>query len=123
MIRPTRRKAWLAIAIVAALSAVPAAASAAAPASDEYVLQFPGVRQTDSGPVADANPAPATKDAGDGVQRGVVGEQETPSTPLGALGDAMTGLPVAFTVGLAALAAIVAALALSRRRPIAPAPR
>jgi hypothetical protein len=109
-------KAWLAVAIVAALCAVPATASADAPASDEYVLQVPGVRQTDSGPVADATPV--VKNAGDDVQRGVVGEQEDPSTPLAALGDAFTGFPAAFTVGLAVLAAI-AAFSLSRRRPIA----
>ncbi len=54
MIRPTLREAWLAIAIVAALAAAPAAATAAVPASDEYVLEIPGVRQTDSGPVAGA---------------------------------------------------------------------
>ena len=119
MIRPTGTKAWLAIAIVAALSAVPAVASAAAPASDEYVLEIPGVRQTDTGPVANATPA---TDAGDGVQRGVVGEQETSSAPLAVLGDALSGFPVAYTVGLAALAAI-AALGLSRRRPIVHGPR
>src|SRR4029079_6695594 len=49
MDRPTRTKARLALAIVATLIAVPPpAATPAAPADDEYVLQFPGVSQTDS---------------------------------------------------------------------------
>lgn len=115
MIRPTQGKAWLAIAIVAALAAAPAAASAAAPASDEYVLEFPGVRQTDGGSVAGSTATPT--DAGDGVQRGVVGEQNAPSTPLAAVGDALSAFPAAFAAGLLALAAIVA-LGISSRRPI-----
>ncbi|MFN8114143.1 MAG: hypothetical protein U0R51_13215 [Solirubrobacterales bacterium] len=120
MIRPTRRQASLALAIVAALCAAPAAALAAAPASDEYVLEIPGVRQTESGPVAGA--ATGDGDAGDGVQRGVVAEQDTPSTPLAALGDALAGFPAAFAVGLLALAAIVA-LAVSASRPTPHSPR
>ena len=112
MICPTRRKAWLAIAIVAALTAAPTAASAAATASDEYVLEIPGVRQTDNGSVAGTTAPP--NDAGDGVQRGVVGEQDAPSTPLAALGDALSAFPAAFAAGLLALAAIVALSVSSR---------
>jgi hypothetical protein len=114
MIRPTLREAWLAIAIVAALTAAPAAATAAAPASDEYVLEIAGVRQTESGPVADATAPESAR--GDGIQGGVVGEQDPPATPLAALGDALAGLPAVFVAGLLALAAL-AALIVTRRNP------
>ena len=113
MICPTRRKAWLAIAIVAALTAVPATASAAATASDEYVLEIPGFRQANNGLAAGS--AATANDAGDDIQRGVVGEQDPPPTPLATLGDAVSSFPGAFAAGLLALAAI-ALLSISSRR-------
>lgn len=118
MNRPTRRKAWLALAIVAALTAVPAAAAAAPAAIDEYVLDLHGVRQVDSGPVAAA--AAGAVDRGDDVQRGVVGEREAPPSPLASLGDTLGGLPPAIVVGLLALLGL---LLLARPRPIPHAQR
>lgn len=110
---PIRRKAWLALAIVAALTAVPAGATAAPPASDEYVLEIPGVRQAESGPVGgEAAPSPA----GDGVQRGVVGEGNGTGSPLAALGDSLTAMPASIFAGIVALLAILL-LGIARRHP------
>jgi len=118
MNRPTRWKARLAPAIVAALLLVPAQAAEAgpgagpAPAGDEYVLQLPGVRQSASDV---AQPGRAA-DAGGGVQRGVVGETDEPAGPLAALGDALGALPASILAGLAALGALALLGALLRRR-------
>jgi hypothetical protein len=114
MSNPTR-KARLALAIVAALLALPtASASAAAPAGDEYVLEIPGVRQTDAGPVAAAEESGG---GAGGVQRGVVGENDPPASPLSALGDAIAAVPASLSVAVAALLAL--ALTAGRRRPVA----
>ena len=125
MDRPTRTKARLALAIVATLIVLPVpAATAAAPADDEYVLQFPGVSQTDS----NVNQAPAhggdgngATTGGSGIQRGVVGEADVPPTPLAAAGDALAGFPVSLLIGAALLlvAALLAAGTRRRRPPSA----
>ena len=92
MDRPTRRKARLALAIVAALVAAAGRrpARAAAPADDEYVLEIPGVSQTESNVNEDSGTigTSARHDhgggrggAGSGVQRGVVGEADAPADP------------------------------------------
>ena len=109
---PTRRKTRLAVAIVAALVAAPApAALAAAPAGDEYVLEIPGVRQTDAAVTQTAGSGAG----GDGIQRGVVGEIDTPATPLGALADTLTATPASIVAWLLALLAAAALVAIGRR--------
>jgi hypothetical protein len=115
MDRPTRRKARLALAIVATLIVLPVpAATAAAPADDEYVLQFPGVSQTDS----NVNQAPAHAGGGSGIQRGVVGEADVPPTPLAAAGDALAGFPVSLLIGAALLlVTAIGAAGVRRHRP------
>lgn len=120
MIRPTRWKAGLALAIVAALAAVPAApALAAPPAGDEYVLEIPGVRDNASGPVAAAPAASPT--AGENVQRGVVGESDSPSSPLAALGDALGSIPASVLTGLIVLLGLAVSMpVLTSRRGTAP---
>ena len=120
MDRPTRRKARLALAIVATLVVLPVpSATAAAPADDEYVLQFPGVSQTDN----NVNQAPTragegkgATGGGSGIQRGVVGETDAPPTPLAAAGDALTGFPASLLIGVALLLATALAAAGARRR-------
>ena len=112
MDRPTRPKARLTLAIVAALILVPAPAASAAPASDEYVFQLPGVHQTDNTAAPDARAGAAP---GHGVQRGVVGETDPPAGPLAALGDALDATPTSIAVGLAALLALALATMLRRR--------
>lgn len=109
MDRPTRRKARLALAIVAALVALPVTtAGAAAPADDEYVLEIPGVSQSDSG----AGETPARHGDGSGttaggsrIQRGVVGEAEAQPTPLAAAADALAAIPASLLIGVALLLA------------------
>jgi len=120
MDRPTRRKARLALAIVATLVVLPVpAATAASPADDEYVLQFPGVSQTDS----NVNQAPAragdgngATTGGSGIQRGVVGETDGTPTPLAAAGDVLAALPASLLVGAALLLATALLAAGTRRR-------
>lgn len=115
MDRPTRPKARLTLAIVAALILAPAPAASAAPASDEYVFQLPGVHQ------ADDTVAPSGRGgtmSGHSVQRGVVGETDLPAGPLAALGDALGAIPASIAVGLAALLALALAT-MFRRRPTA----
>ena len=119
MDRPTRTKARLALAIVATLIVLPVpAATAAAPADDEYVLQFPGVSQTDS----NVNQAPAHAGGGNGggsgIQRGVVGEADVPPTPLAAAGDALAGFSVSLLIGAALLlVTAIGAAGVRRHRP------
>lgn len=116
MISPTQKKAWLALAIVATLTSatIPAAASAAATASDEYVLEIPGFRETSNGLTAGST-SPRDR-SGDGIQRGVVGEQDPPATPLATLGDALSTFPSVYATGLLTLAAF-AVISVFRRRP------
>jgi hypothetical protein len=121
MNRPTQPKARLRIAIVAALvavSAVPAApALAAATAADEYVLEYPGVGGTDNASISvedgrDRGRTPA--------QEGVVGEAESPSSPL-ASGIAMIGsAPASLLIAVAAVLALAAAMARGRRTGTGP---
>ncbi len=112
---PTRPKTRLTVAIVAALVVAPApAALAAAPAGDEYVLEIPGVRQADAAVTTTAG----SGSGGDGIQRGVVGETDTPATPLGALGDTLTATPASIVAWLLALLAAAALVAIVRR-PVA----
>ena len=122
MDRPTRRNARLALAIVATLVMLPIpAAMAAAPADDEYVLEIPGVSQTDS----NVNQAPAhggdgngATTGGSGIQRGVVGEADVPPTPLAAAGDALAGFPVSLLIGAALLlVTAIGAAGVRRHRP------
>jgi hypothetical protein len=84
------------------LAAVPAQATAALSAGDEYVLEIPGVRQAHSSGVdsvaAQSDRAPATTE-----QLGVVGENEPPGSPLTSLGDAAAAIPASLAAGLAAL--------------------
>ena len=113
---PTRPKTRLTVAIVAALVVAPApAALAATPAGDEYVLENPGVHQIETGPVTTTA---GSGSGGDGIQRGVVGETDTPATPLGALGDTLTATPASIVAWLLALLAAAALVAIVRR-PVA----
>jgi hypothetical protein len=130
MSSPTGRKARLALAIVAALIALPVQASgAAAPADDEYVLKLPGVTQSESN-VNDSgtNETSARHDQGGGgdsaavgIQRGAVGEADAPPTPLVAAGDALTAVPASLLIGagLLLVTALIAAGARRHRRPSA----
>ena len=123
MNRPTGRNARLALAIVAALIFLPVqAAQAADPAVDEYVLEPPGVSQSESS----VNEAPAdhgdrgnATGGGSSIQRGVVGETEAPPTPLAAAGDTLSATPSSLLiVGALLLAvALVTAGAHRHRRP------
>jgi hypothetical protein len=120
MDRPTRRKARLALAIVAALVVLPVpAATAAAPADDEYVLELPGVSPTDNNlSQTAAHDGNGVAGGGSGTQRGVVGETDAPPTPLAAAGDALAALPASLLVGAALLlATAILAAAARRRRP------
>ncbi len=128
--RPTGRKARLALAIVAALIALPVqAGGAAAPADDEYVLKLPGVTQSESNVNEDSGTigTSARHDhgggrggAGSGVQRGAVGEADAPPTPLAATGDALTAVPASLLIGAGLLlATALIAGARRHRRPSA----
>lgn len=111
MDRPTRRKARLALAIVAALVALPVpVAGAAAPADDEYVLEVPGATQADTGArQIPTRPGDATGPtaAGSGIQRGVVGETDAQPTPLAAAADALAAIPASLLIGAVLLLATV----------------
>lgn len=113
MDRPTRWKARLASAIVAALVMVPAPAAqaSAVPAGEEYVLQLPGVPQSNS--TVNSQPTGGSVASG-GIQRGVVGESAEPAGPLAALGDALAAIPAAIVAGIAALL-VLALLAIPLR--------
>jgi len=117
MDHPTRRKAGLALAIVATLTAAPAHAIADAPAAgDEYVLEIPGVRQSENAGIGTGGAANGDRAAPE--QLGVVGETDPPPRPLGALADAAGAIPGALLAGFAALIALaVAASVLHRRKP------
>lgn len=119
MNRPTHWQARLSVAIVAALvaaSAVTASpALAAATATDEYVLEVPGVGGTDNVSIA----AEDGRDRGrTAPQQGVVGEADPPTSPL-ASGIAMIGsAPAPLLIGSAAVLALAAATATRRRTAI-----
>lgn len=118
MNRPTRSKAGLTLAIVAALAATSAALApfaAAQPASDEYVLEFPGVGQNLSGTQVDSSRDAAS--SGDGLQRGVVGETSPPDDRLESLGSTLAAAPAALVVGLALLMAVAVATRLAAPDP------
>jgi hypothetical protein len=123
-------KARLALAIVAALNALPVQVSgAAAPADDEYVLKLPGVTQSESAVNEDSgtNGTSARHEhgggldaAGSGIQRGAVGEADAPPTPLAAAGDALTAVPASLLIGAGLLLAMaLIAWARRHRRPSA----
>ena len=119
MDRPTHSQARLRIAIVAALVAASAVAAppalAAATATQEYVLEFPGVSGTDNAPVAAEDGRDRGRTEG---QQGVVGEADPPTSPL-ASGIAMIGsAPAPLLIGSAAVLALVAATATRRRTAI-----
>jgi hypothetical protein len=108
--------AGLALAIVATLAAVPAQASAAASAGEEYVLELPGVRQAHSLGVNSAG-EPPDRAPRISEQLGVVGETDTPGSPLASLGDAAGAIPASLLAGLAAAVGLtLLALPLRRHR-------
>ena len=121
MDRPTHWQARLSVAIVAALVAASAVAAspalAAATATDEYVLEFPGVGVTDNASIA----AEDGRDRGrTAPQQGVVGEADPPASPL-ASGIAMIGsAPAPLLIGLAAVLALAAAAVAGRRTGTGP---
>lgn len=107
------------LAIVASLAAAPATANADAPAAgDEYVLELPGVRQTEGSAVGGGGegigPVPRT----DSRQLGVVGETDPPASPLAASVEAASAIPASLLTGFAALLAVAIAAA-ALRRPVA----
>ncbi|HET6831577.1 MAG TPA: hypothetical protein VFH44_09545 [Solirubrobacterales bacterium] len=116
MDHPTRRTAGLALAIVAALAATPAQATAAgAPsAGEEYGLEIPGVRQSESPSLADRK-QPEPDHEAELAQLGVVGEGDDAAAPLGVLGNAVSAVPPSLAAGLAALIALALAVAALRR--------
>jgi hypothetical protein len=119
MNRPTHSKARLRIAIVAALVAASAVAAppalAAATATDEYVLEAPGVGGTDNVSVTTVDGRDRGRTEG---QQGVVGEASPPDSPL-ASGIAMIGsAPAPLLIVAAALLAFVAAVVTRRRTAI-----
>lgn len=107
MDRPTHSKARLALAIVAALAALTAisvpSAVAAPPAGEEYVLELPGVRQTNNPAVA---PEPTAIPGESRAQQGVVGESSPPQSPLAATASTLGSIPASLVAGLAALLAL-----------------
>lgn len=115
MIRPTRTTARLALAIVAALAALPAGAAAAPPAGDEYVLEIPGVKPT-GGSVVSENEESAGS-VGGGIQYGVAGESTTPAGPLAALGDSLRAVPASMAVGLGAVLTLLLIGGIRRHQP------
>lgn len=123
MNRPTRFKARLALAIVAALAAVPTPAIAAVPAGDEYVLEIPGVRPTGGGSVAVPRATDFRASGRGDAQRGVVGETDEPSSPLAALGETIGSVPRSLALGVAAFAALALLVAPPLRRPVPDGPR
>jgi len=82
-------------------------ASASPPATDEYVLQEPGVHQQEGGPTATNSDGRAS-----GSQAGVVGEGEPATSQLEASLSAATAAPL----GVAAVALMLIAALLIRRR-------
>ena len=115
MDRPTRRKAGLALAIVATLAAVPAPASAAPSAGDEYVLEIPGVRQAENLGTESAGERSERTPTVARVQRGAVGETDPAGSSLAALGSTAAATPTSLLVGIVALVALALATALPRR--------
>jgi hypothetical protein len=82
--------AALLAALLVAAAAAPAA-HAAASAADEYTLDLPGVKDAPGG---SSGATTAGGKAGDGLQAGVVGEQDAASSPLS---DAL-GSPIALAL-------------------------
>jgi hypothetical protein len=104
MDHPTRRTAGLALAIVAALASAPAQAAAAGPAAgDEYVLEIPGVRQSESSAIGGGGERIGRVSVAGSEQLGVVGEADSPASPLAASADAASAVPVPLVLGLATL--------------------
>jgi hypothetical protein len=84
------------------------AAQATDPAADEYVLKLPGVTQSESS-VSETPSHPTDRGnaaaGSSGIQRGVVGETEAPSTPLAAAGETLPATPASLLIGGALLLA------------------
>ncbi len=120
---PARRTTGLALAIVASLAAAPAAATADAPAAgDEYVLELPGVRQSEGSAVGGGGEGIGPVARTDSRQLGTVGETDAPASPLAASAEAASTIPAPLLAGLAALLALALAAATlrhpgARRRP------
>ncbi|GIK77001.1 MAG: hypothetical protein EDQ89_03170 [Acidobacteria bacterium] len=120
---PTRLTAGLALAIVASLAAAPAQAGAEAPAAgDEYVLELPGVRQSEGSAAGGGGEGIGPVSRTDSRQLGVVGETDAPASPLAASAEAAGAIPTSLLAGLAALVALALAtvtlrLTDARRRP------
>lgn len=113
---PSRRTAGLVLAIVASLAAAPAEVNADAPAAgDEYVLELPGVRQTEGSAVGGGGEGIGPVSRTDSRQLGVVGEVDPPASPLAASAEAASAIPTSLLTGFAAL--LVVALAATLRRP------
>ena len=112
MNRRTHARAGLTLAIVAIASLVPMAVmttvAGAGAATEEYVLEVPGVSSSSAG-VSGAAAGRADSD-----QVGVVGENAPPSSPLDAIGSALSEAPLA--AGLLAAFAVLAGLVLAMSR-------
>jgi hypothetical protein len=117
MDRPTHSQARLRIAIVAALVAASAVAAppalAAATATDEYVLEVPGVGGTDNVSVTTEDGRDRGRAEG---QEGVVGEAEPPASPLASAVAMIGSAPAPLLIGAAALLVALVAAAVTRRR-------
>jgi len=114
---PTRRTAGLALAIVASLAAAPGPATADTPAAgDEYVLELPGVRESQGSAVGGGGEEIGPVARTDSRQLGVVGETDAPVSPLAESAEAASAIPMSLLAGLAALLAVALATALLRRR-------
>lgn len=85
-------------------------ATAGQPATDEYVLQEPGVHQQEGGPTATADGRGSAE-----PQTGVVGEDEPAASQLDASISAATAAPLALAV--VALMLLAAILIRRRARP------
>ena len=119
MDRPTGWKARPRPAIVAAVAALIAALAlapasfAAEAATDEYVLEIPGARQSQSSSTIDT----ATGGGYGGEQLGVAGEANPPQSGLDSLISALAALPTALLVAIAILIGLVLAGRLPARTP------
>ena len=119
MNRPTHSQARLRIAIVAALVAASAVAAppalAAATATDEYVLEAPGVGGTDNVSVSTVDGRDRGQTEG---QQGIVGEADAPASPLASAVAMIGSASAPLLIGMAALLAIAAAVIIRHRTAI-----
>jgi hypothetical protein len=110
MNRRTHARAGLTLAIVAIASLIPmavmTAVASAEAAGDEYVLEVPGISNDSA---AGGSGAAAPMIGANSDQVGVVGENAPPSSPLDALGSALSETPLVagLLIALIAVAGLV----------------